>query len=792
MITYKKLFLILLLAISSTSFSQSKKYILALSKGEKKVIVYDYKTLDAIAKIPVGDDPHEVVTSPDGSFAYISLPLMNDKGHEIAVLNLKTLQPEKIIDTKPFFIPHGLVYLNDQLWFTAQGSKVVGVFDIKQNAVTAVFGTGENFTHLLYVTPDGKRFYTTNVESGTLGVYEYLEIPPYMPPTGVLPANSKNRQDSSIFSSLPQLKVNKCAVIIGVNKTGCLPVLAAAVKGAEDFQKWADSQNIKNVLITDKKDPVTVQMIKDAINNFVDQKIYDQLIVYYSGHGILKSASDEQWLLSNAPKDINEAVNVQPSKLLSRRCGIPNVVIISDACRSLPKDPRLSEMFGSVIFPNVVQNDTMVNVDILYATSPGNPAYEVAEDKAVKNYKGIYTQELLEGLNGKVPQVMSNYNSGYNSTPSLSGNFEVKDRYVIVPAYELSQYLFKAVPRISESYDVEVSQKPDAEITSRPPSYLSIFKLPAEPTKEEILAEMYKNFDPSDCASIKGINIPLEKTESVETEEPVRNSEIHHENDIKPILNALHKSSIDIITGFTIIGISYVKNLYKEGVQIFEEKKTVQIRINRHLPYNTFFLDLPDERICPLAVLPGFIGTVIFDKGEVLTVNYTPSFPGVLDRPLPNPELEARRAMIAAKSKNGTFKISKNIDELVESASYLRRYKSLDPSLGLYAAYAYSQAGKFQDVQSIFEHMQRKPEPVLFDVLMLKELTSKISRRYELDDIAPFCPMLNQGWSYMTINPERYDPFLLELSKYRVPGLWTTFNAQGAKLIRETNKDIYI
>ncbi|WP_163407065.1 YncE family protein [Flavobacterium ajazii] len=193
--TYKKLFLILLLTISSISFSQSKKYILALSKGEKKVIVYDYKSLDTIAKIPVGEDPHEVVTSPDGSFAYVSKPLMNDKGHEIAVLNLKTLQPEKTIDTKPFFIPHGLVYLNDQLWFTAQGSKIIGVFDIKQNAVTAVFGTGQDFTHLLYVTPNGKRFYTTNVESGTLSIYEYLEIPPYMPPTGVLPANAKNRQE---------------------------------------------------------------------------------------------------------------------------------------------------------------------------------------------------------------------------------------------------------------------------------------------------------------------------------------------------------------------------------------------------------------------------------------------------------------------------------------------------------------------------------------------------------------------------------------------------------------------
>ncbi len=133
---YKNIALAALSLVSGLSFGQGKQYILALSKGEKKVIVYDYKTLDSVAKIPVGDDPHEVVTSPDGLYAYISKPLMNDKGHEIAVLNLKTLQPESIIDTKPFFVPHGLVYLNDQLWFTAQGSKAVGIYDIKAGNYT--------------------------------------------------------------------------------------------------------------------------------------------------------------------------------------------------------------------------------------------------------------------------------------------------------------------------------------------------------------------------------------------------------------------------------------------------------------------------------------------------------------------------------------------------------------------------------------------------------------------------------------------------------------------------------
>ncbi|MFI2744485.1 YncE family protein [Zhouia sp. PK063] len=166
-----------------------------MSKQAQKAIIYDYQTLDSITAIPVGTDPHEIVTNQDGSLAYISKPSMKQAGHEIAVIDLHQLKFDHMIDLNPFKIPHGLVYRDHKLWFTAQGSKVVGVYDIETKQVESVFGTGEDFTHLLYVTKDGMRFYTTNVESGTLSIYEKKVIPPYMPPTGVLPAGAQPRTE---------------------------------------------------------------------------------------------------------------------------------------------------------------------------------------------------------------------------------------------------------------------------------------------------------------------------------------------------------------------------------------------------------------------------------------------------------------------------------------------------------------------------------------------------------------------------------------------------------------------
>ena len=186
---------VLILFCTTHSFGQQNNYVLALSKQAQKVIVYDYETLDSITAIPVGADPHEIITNQDGSLAYISKPSMKQAGHEIAVIDLHLLKFDHMIDLNPFKIPHGLVYQDHKLWFTAQGSKVVGVYDIETKKVESVFGTGEDFTHLLYVTKDGKRFFTTNVESGTLSIYEEKEIPPYMPPTGVLPAGAQPRTE---------------------------------------------------------------------------------------------------------------------------------------------------------------------------------------------------------------------------------------------------------------------------------------------------------------------------------------------------------------------------------------------------------------------------------------------------------------------------------------------------------------------------------------------------------------------------------------------------------------------
>ncbi|MBS1530532.1 MAG: YncE family protein [Bacteroidetes bacterium] len=171
-----------LLSVMSCA-AQTTGQLLALSKNDHTLAIVDPATLKVVAKMPVGTDPHEVIASADGKTAYVSI-YGGGSLHEIDVLDLvnhKALQP---IDSKPFFGPHGLAFAGGKLWLSAEGSKSVARFDPATNSFDWAMGTGQNRTHMIYVTPDLKKVYTTNVSSGTVSILEDTLIQPGPLPGG--------------------------------------------------------------------------------------------------------------------------------------------------------------------------------------------------------------------------------------------------------------------------------------------------------------------------------------------------------------------------------------------------------------------------------------------------------------------------------------------------------------------------------------------------------------------------------------------------------------------------------
>jgi DNA-binding beta-propeller fold protein YncE len=140
-------------------------------------------SLQVIAKVPVGADPHEVIASSDGKTAYVT----NYGGgsfHELNVIDLIAQKALPNIDTRPLIGPHGSTFVDGKLWFSAEGSKSVGRYDPATGLLDWSMGTGQNRTHMIYVTPDGKNVYTTNVSSGTVSILVDTLLPPPVGPNG--------------------------------------------------------------------------------------------------------------------------------------------------------------------------------------------------------------------------------------------------------------------------------------------------------------------------------------------------------------------------------------------------------------------------------------------------------------------------------------------------------------------------------------------------------------------------------------------------------------------------------
>lgn len=198
---------------SSVAQSSPKQSLLALSKRDHTLAIVDPATLKVVAKLPVGPDPHEVVASSDGAKAYVSI-YGGGRYHAISVLDLVAQKALPDIDTGGLNGPHGEVFVGGKLWFTAEGAKAVARYDPASNTIDWIMGTGQNRTHMLYVTSDEKQVYTTNVSSATVSILDLVQLPPMGPPPGTQPGAAPPQPPQ------PRMDWNQTVISVGKGDEG--------------------------------------------------------------------------------------------------------------------------------------------------------------------------------------------------------------------------------------------------------------------------------------------------------------------------------------------------------------------------------------------------------------------------------------------------------------------------------------------------------------------------------------------------------------------------------------------
>jgi YVTN family beta-propeller protein len=147
--------------------------LLVLEKDDKTVAIVDPASLKVVGRAPAGEDPHEIVASDDERFAFISnYGAFSNPQHTLSVVDLAVPKALPAVDLGSLISPHGLQFAGGKVYFTAEGSKVIGRYDPESRRIDWVLGIGQNRTHMLVIARDAGRIFTSNVNSDTISILD--------------------------------------------------------------------------------------------------------------------------------------------------------------------------------------------------------------------------------------------------------------------------------------------------------------------------------------------------------------------------------------------------------------------------------------------------------------------------------------------------------------------------------------------------------------------------------------------------------------------------------------------
>lgn len=147
--------------------------LLVLNKDDATFVVVDPDAGAVLAKVPVGEAPHELATSTDGKYAFASnYGTGAAPGRTISMIDVAAGKELRRIDVSPLTRPHGLAFGGGKLYFTAEADKKIARYDPATGKIDWQFDTGQNATHMVLPMPDLKTVFTSNIASDSVSAIE--------------------------------------------------------------------------------------------------------------------------------------------------------------------------------------------------------------------------------------------------------------------------------------------------------------------------------------------------------------------------------------------------------------------------------------------------------------------------------------------------------------------------------------------------------------------------------------------------------------------------------------------
>jgi len=211
------------------SFSKaSQAVLLVANQGDRDLSIIDANAGEQVATVPEGGiTGHEVIASPDGKTAYV--PMYGNSGvgkpgtdgRNMVVIDIAARKVIGDVDFGHGVRPHCVLFgpKDGMLYITTELDKSVTIVDPRTLKIAGSVPTGQDESHMLAISHDGRRGYTANVGPGTVSVLD-LEARKTI---AVIPISSEtqrisiSKDDSMVFTS-DQTKPRLAVIDTATNK----------------------------------------------------------------------------------------------------------------------------------------------------------------------------------------------------------------------------------------------------------------------------------------------------------------------------------------------------------------------------------------------------------------------------------------------------------------------------------------------------------------------------------------------------------------------------------------------
>lgn len=151
--------------------------LLVLNKADQAMAIVDPASGQVVARVGVGEGPHEVTVSADGKLAFVGNYGQQTPGRTISVIDLVAQKELRRVDLGPLRRPHGMFFAGGKVYFTAEANRLVARYDPMTNQIDWLFGTGQATTHMVIANPDVSRLFTSNIGSDSISAIERVSGP---------------------------------------------------------------------------------------------------------------------------------------------------------------------------------------------------------------------------------------------------------------------------------------------------------------------------------------------------------------------------------------------------------------------------------------------------------------------------------------------------------------------------------------------------------------------------------------------------------------------------------------